>query len=165
MFRPDNQPGLTLVHPVECVSWNDCSIVLTRVGLSLPTEEQWEYAARAGTTTIWFTGDDPERLKGNANLNMAGHTPVGSFNLPNRFGLFDVVGNVWEWCLDSFRNYNVGDDEPSVKVGSEDDFMPGSRGGSFFNDAIFARSSIRYFRTVPGAKFNNRGLRPMRDLR
>jgi formylglycine-generating enzyme required for sulfatase activity len=165
MFRPDNQPGVTLLHPVECVSWNDCSTVLSRVGLSLPTEEQWEYTARAGTTSIWFTGDDPEVLKGNANLNMAGHTPVGSFDLPNRFGLFDVVGNVWEWCLDSFRDYHAGDSASDVPADSEDDSMPGSRGGSFFNDALFARSSIRYFRTVAGAKFNNRGLRPRRDLK
>jgi formylglycine-generating enzyme required for sulfatase activity len=164
MFRPDNQSGITLLHPVECVSWNDCTSVLPRVGLSLPTEEQWEYAARAGTTSIWFTGDDPEILKGNANLNMAGHTSVGTFDLPNRFGLFDVVGNVWEWCLDPFVDYGAGDSSLAANRESEDDFMPGSRGGSFFNDAMFARSSIRYFRTVPAARFNNRGLRPVRHL-
>lgn len=168
MFRPDNASTVTLRNPVECVSWRECIRTLSRIGLTLPTEAQWEYAARAGSTSVWFTGDDPDAINGKANLKQTGHTPVGAFNLPNAFGLYDIIGNVWEWCLNSFDPYP---DECAVAETAipthdieSDSFMPGSRGGSFFNDATFARSAIRYFRTLPDARFNNRGLRPCKLL-
>jgi formylglycine-generating enzyme required for sulfatase activity len=164
MFRPDNAPHVTLLHPVECVSWTECIKTLAQVGLTLPTEAQWEYAARAGTTSVWFVGNDPELLFGKANLNQAGHTPVGAFNLANAFGLYDVIGNVWEWCRDQFSSFTSADRDGDSGLQTEDHFMPGSRGGSFFNDASFARSAIRYFRTVPEARFNNRGLRPAKPI-
>jgi formylglycine-generating enzyme required for sulfatase activity len=163
MFKPDQSNHVTLLHPVECVSWYDCIRALAPAGLTLPTEAQWEYAARGGTSTVWWMGDDPSAIKGRANIMMASHTPVGHFDAPNGFGLYDVIGNVWEWCRDEYAPYTnpvCGSDAVRKSTGG----MYISRGGSFFNTPAFARSSIRYFQTVPDARFNNRGMRPVRAL-
>ncbi len=131
-YPPGNARGFTatLTHPVERVSWYDADRVLRRLGMALPTEVQWEYAARAGTVSTWWTGDDLSTLVGKENLadlsfaraanrmRILGlgnaylpvddgfpiHAPVGSF-APNPFGLFDVVGNVAEWCRDAQGSY------------------------------------------------------------
>ncbi len=118
--------GLTLRHPVEQVTWNDATAVLDRYLLALPTESQWEYACRAGTSGVWHTGSQPDSLFGWENLAdevarggrarwadfMEGmhdgfpyHAPVGSFR-PNPFGLHDLHGNVAEWCRDLFGSYD-----------------------------------------------------------
>ncbi|MEM7260496.1 MAG: SUMF1/EgtB/PvdO family nonheme iron enzyme [Planctomycetota bacterium] len=119
-------PPVTWVHPVEGVSWDDCMVVLPRLGATLPSEAQWEYAARGGTGTPWFTGRERETLIGAANLKdltrkraasnskkqpheewledgHVAHAPVGSYR-PNPFGLCDVIGNVAEWCIDSYKS-------------------------------------------------------------
>jgi formylglycine-generating enzyme required for sulfatase activity len=92
--------------PVEQITWEDCARWLGRHRLALPTEAQWEYACRAGTDTPWITGRDVTRLREVANIagvddddGYSLHAPVGSF-APNAFGLFDVHGNVAEWCQD-----------------------------------------------------------------
>jgi eukaryotic-like serine/threonine-protein kinase len=106
-------------HPVVNVTWNDatafCDWLSRKEGQSyhLPTEAQWEYACRAGTTTLFSTGDDPSALVAVANLggNPDGFrftAPVGSLQA-NGFGLFDMHGNVWEWCADWFaQEYYAG---------------------------------------------------------
>jgi formylglycine-generating enzyme required for sulfatase activity len=164
MFRPEKSGGITLLHPVECVGWPECQDLLTGVGLALPTEAQWEYGARANTTSIWWSGNDPEAIRAASNLNTSAPTPVGHYDRPNAFGLHDVAGNVWEWCRERCGSYLdpvIGDNGERTPSNST---MLMARGGSFFNDPSFARSSIRYFKTVPDARFNNRGLRPARPL-
>ena len=87
---------LTEEHPVVCVSWNDavafCKWLSGKEGKTyrLPTEAEWEYACRAGTTTRYYSGDDPETLAKVGNV-------VGKFN-PNAFGLYDMHGTTWQWC-------------------------------------------------------------------
>ena len=119
-------------HPVVLVSWNDaqafCNWRTKEEGVRyrLPTEAEWEYAARAGTNTRYWTGSDPESMSNAANGPDATYreheqrrgsrlsyttlryrdgfvdtAPVASFR-PNPFGLYDIHGNVWEWCADSY---------------------------------------------------------------
>lgn len=90
-------------HPVECVSWDDavefCQRLSKTTGKTyrLPTEEEWEFACRAGTTTDFYFGDDLSSDQANYGEYYDGTTRVGLFD-PNAFGLYDMHGNVWEWC-------------------------------------------------------------------
>ena len=97
-------------HPVDSVSWEDCMVFVTRlnekfpvagVTFSLPTEAQWEYACRAGTTTAFSFGDDVGKLEEYAwwDKPMVTTHPVGR-KKPNPWGLYDMHGNVCEWCSD-----------------------------------------------------------------
>ncbi|MBZ0151285.1 MAG: formylglycine-generating enzyme family protein [Planctomycetes bacterium] len=100
--RSKKQNNLAL--PVENVDWFDSEEVLRHEGLVLPSELRWEYAIRAGTMTIWWTGDAEESVKANENIRGVELMRVGS-KTANGFGLFDMGGNLWEWCLDSLSAY------------------------------------------------------------
>ncbi|MGA2230279.1 MAG: formylglycine-generating enzyme family protein [Tepidisphaeraceae bacterium] len=105
-------------NPVEEVSWEDCQEFLQALAkkvpgkvFELPTEAQWEYACRAGTTTDYYFGDDPAKLGDYAwYLDNAGNHshPVGQ-KKPNNWGLYDMHGNVCQWCADWFGSYAPGD--------------------------------------------------------
>ncbi len=176
----------TAWNPVEKVSWIECTETLEHLDLVLPTEAQWEYAARAGTTTVWWTGDDKTTIDTQRAGNLgdawtrsqgapsswdfedwdddwAAHAPVGSF-LPNAFGLHDTIGNVWEWTRDWLGNYAADDVEPGS--GYRTVFGVGARvyrGGSFSVGAAFARSACRYD-GAPEYRFGYLGVRPARDI-
>jgi len=107
-------------RPVEQVSWEDCQLFLKKlselvpgIDFELPTEAQWEYACRAGTHTATYAGDldikdnRAERLNGVAWYygNSDGRTHDVGENPPNPWGLYDMLGNVWEWCQDGWRDY------------------------------------------------------------
>ena len=165
--------------PVELINWLTSDRWLSRVGLALPTESQWEYGCRAGSENAYFFGNDPSEIvkygniadrqyrsvfgsRGNAFNDVDdGHgvyAPVGSYD-PNAFGLFDVYGNVWEWCRDWYGSYAVD----NVEAGSGLRRNQGSvqrifRGGSFVNTAVLARSARRNGATEKGY-FNCLGLR------
>jgi len=105
--------------PVETVSWFDAiefiskfNELLKEKGLDfeadLPTEEEWEYAYRAGTTTAYYTGDTITEKDACFNTNQTAN--VGSYP-PNPWGLYDMAGNVWEWCKNDYQLYS--DDESS----------------------------------------------------
>jgi formylglycine-generating enzyme required for sulfatase activity len=167
-------------NPVEGVSWHRCWSWLERHRLTLPTEAQWEYACRAGTDTPWVTGRDARALSDVANLadaslaargeelpastpgledGYAFHAPVGSF-APNRFGLHDMHGNVWEWCLDTFGPY---DTEDAVDPVRQSHGPRVNRGGSWGGHPRYARSSHRD-RDEPEFQRDNLGVRPARPL-
>ena len=177
----------SLLHPVERVSWSMCHKVLSQLGLVLPTEAQWEYAARAGTDTAWWTGESNETLMGAANVSdqffrrhysggrnwaveswddgYAFSSPVGHYSA-NPFGLHDVHGNVLEWCRDLFGLYDLlvrpGDGERRVLTpwARKEQAV---RGGAYNWTASFARSAMRFVYDADhqGAEF---GVRPARRV-
>jgi formylglycine-generating enzyme required for sulfatase activity len=155
--------AVTATHPVVWVDWNTCNRILAEAGLTLPTEAQWEYACRAGTSTPWWPGSKPESLLGNENvLDQTGDrvvklpglsfpfddgygftAPVGAF-AANPFGLFDMHGNVREWCIDQKGSY-----ADALKPGTGELLPEGKtdfhyhRGGSYSCDFPLTRSPYR----------------------
>ena len=161
---------LTDVYPVGNVSWNDavrfCEWLSKKSEKSvrLPTEGEWEYACRAGTTSVFFTGDDPASMKGYANLpdeslrtklgeprgdgtfpfadGYAFTAPVGQFK-PNAWGLYDMLGNVFQWC----KNEIPGDTQKRVL-----------RGGSYNLNIQTCRCAYRGF-AKPESRYSYTGFR------
>ena len=146
--------------PVTLVSWNDCQMFIyqlnakTSGGYRLPTEAEWEYACRAGTTTAYSFGDS--LTKADANIDGDNIKSVGSYK-PNAFGLFDMHGNVWEWCEDWCGDYSAG------SVADPEGPAPGKnrllRGGSFNFTELFARSSYRNAGYPPAIRDYSYGFR------
>lgn len=157
------QPDMNLFHaptnPVNQVDWEPCELVLGRLGLVLPHERQWEYAARAGTTTPWWTGNENAAVRAAENLmgDKDGYrqiAPVGSFRA-NRFGLYDVLGNVSEWCGN--HPYDYGDparDNPATRLEHV------ARGGNNRFPALASRVSMRP--TAQHLTHPSLGVRPVR---
>lgn len=156
-------------HPVSCVSWNDAQAFATwlrsksSINFRLPTEAEWEYAARGGTRTrnYWGNGKDEAcrycnvadrtKLKGGGNWpdihdcndGYPYVAPVGQFK-PNNFGLYDMMGNVWEWTGDSFDGTfyqwsKTRENPEGPKSGSTRIY----RGGSFISGPMDVRAAFR----------------------
>jgi len=98
--------------PVQFISWVDCRAFCTKTGLLLPSEAQWEYACRAKTTTPFAFGET--LTKEQANFNSQGLVEIDSFE-PNRYGLYNMHGNVWEWCEDVYDGKFYSKPEASQK--------------------------------------------------
>jgi formylglycine-generating enzyme required for sulfatase activity/serine/threonine protein kinase len=161
--NPSREKGAKL--PVTDVSWIDCQVFIhklnasTKGGYRLPTEAEWEYACRAGTTTAYSFGAKV-RLKNlnYADLKMGKPVAVGSYK-PNAFGLYDMHGNVFEWCEDWYGDYPEGGvTDPKGPAFGENHVL---RGGAFSFQESLARSSFRgnYPRAV---HFNFLGFRLVR---
>ena len=140
-------------NPVDTVSWKDCQVFIEklsrmRVGtFRLPTEAEWEYACRAGTRTRYSFGDDEAKLREYANYEDTpkwgdkSTAPVGSFK-PNPWGLYDMHGNVWEWCSDWSGYYGPGrQTDPKGAAGGS---RRVERGGSWGSLSERCRSADRY---------------------
>ncbi len=138
-------------NPVESVSWNNAQAFcqklsqITRKTYRLPTEAEWEYACRAGTTTRYYFGDDANQLGDYAwyNGNSQGTThPVGQ-KKPNAWGLHDMSGNVWEWCEDNWHdNYIGAPKDGSAWLTNDNDYQI-VRGGSWYGNPDNCRSAYR----------------------
>jgi formylglycine-generating enzyme required for sulfatase activity len=154
-------------HPVVNVNWGDAMEFCRRLSAlpeekaagrvyRLPTEAEWEYACRAGTWTRFSFGDD-ERLLGEYGWferNSGGAThPVGK-KKPNAWGLYDMHGNVWEWCSDWFGPDGAATDPQGPSVGSN----RVRRGGSWLKSALHCRSAYR-FGVSPGTRSSDLGFR------
>jgi len=136
-------------RPVECVSWNDatefCNRLSQRVGkqVRLPTEAEWEYACRAGSTTRFCFGDSDGGLGEYAwfSSNSGGQTHAVGGRTPNAWGLYDMHGNVWEWCEDWYGGYPSGTvNDPTGPVSGRARAL---RGGSWGSSPRGCRSALR----------------------
>jgi formylglycine-generating enzyme required for sulfatase activity len=179
-------------HPVVNVSWNDadafCRWVTSesekrgeKVRCRLPTEAQWEYAARAGTRTRFATGDNPLSLRGAANVmdasfetafpgvdyeqfqtfgfnDGAAFTSVVGRYQKNAFGLYDMHGNVWEWCRDWYDSEYYKNSPATDPQGPSSGSSRVLRGGSWPDGPFLFRCALRYYYT-PDYRFYNSGFR------
>ena len=171
-FKGDNRP-------VERVSWDDIQVFLKKLNAKLnlsgryayrlPSEAEWEYAARAGTTSNYSWGNNIDCSKANyrgESSSSCYHKPNGSYKgtkrvgsyAPNLFGLYDMHGNVWEWVEDCWNdNYrNAPNDGRAWTSGNCQRRV--LRGGSWVNNPSLLRSAIR-IRSNTGNRVNNFGFR------
>jgi len=162
-------------RPVEMVSWDALNAVdgfLDRTGLRLPTEAEWEYSARGLTPTAFSFGDDCNAASCDPCVpaenfmwwcgNAAGTTHPVRDKDPNDFGLYDVHGNVHEWCEDVYGAHfyeapAATDPNPVATMGSGHKVL---RGGSSLDPARACRSAERHSANPDGGGFNNAGFRP-----
>ena len=152
---PSNWPN-NADRPVEKVSWEDIQKFLTRLNAQeagnipagwayvLPTEAQWEYACRAGTTTAYSWGVDINSSDANYNSNIGQTADVGQYSA-NPWGFFDMHGNVWEWTADWYAVYSSGaqTDPEGPATGS----YRVNRGGSWDSTGTYLRSAYRVIRS------------------
>lgn len=184
------KPGFPVTDkmPVVNVTWNDvvafCQWLSTKEGNTyrLPTEAEWEYAARAGASTRYVSGDDPESLAKIANIadadfstkfpnyslastdrSLSSHdgqifpAPVGSFPA-NKFGLHDVHGNIWEWTSDWYAEDYYAKSPANDPPGTASGDVRVRRGGAWHTVAPWARLSFRNYNT-PQSRYPNLGFR------
>lgn len=175
-------------HPVVNVTWNDAVAMATWLSekegakYRLPTEAEWEYAARAGTQSRYHSGNDPQSLLKTANV-FDGHAmknwpkwkafalagsdgfaftaPVGSF-APNAFGLFDMHGNVWEWTSDWHDDHYYATSPVDDPQGPATGTVRVRRGGSWHTWPFYARSSYRNW-NAPQTRYTLVGIRLVRE--
>jgi len=180
-------------HPVVNVTWNDAQALAAWLSAReghryrLPTEAEWEYACRAGTRTRYPHGDDPAGLVRTANvfdLDSAaywprwpawqpqalqahdGHAftaPVGSYT-PNAFGLYDMVGNAWEWTADWHEDDYYAHSPPDDPPGPAEGKVRVRRGGSWHTWPFYARCAFRNWNT-PQTRYPLVGMRLVREIR
>jgi formylglycine-generating enzyme required for sulfatase activity len=166
-FKGDNRP-------VEQVSWDDAQVFIRGLSIRtthvfrLPSESEWEYACRAGTTTVFCFGETitPELVNydGNYTYGKAAKgkdrqetTPVGSFP-PNQFGLYDMHGNVWEWCMDNYQSdLSKLPNNGSVCLSGDSSYRV-MRGGSWNYDPVICCSATR-LRITPDSRDSTFGFR------
>ena len=175
----DHKDDMCPNNPVERVSWNDVQKFIKKLNEALkladcngtpsskkgcyrlPTEAEWEYSARGGTTTAYSFGADSSRLGEYAwyNVNAGGRTHKVGLKKPNPKGLYDVHGNVWEWVQDGYSRILSGGTDPLNTSGS----FRVIRGGGWYNYARDLRSASRYSHHPAGGGYNI-GFRLVRTL-
>ncbi|MBD2680179.1 formylglycine-generating enzyme family protein [Nostoc paludosum FACHB-159] len=166
-LNPDPSGFKGANRPVECVSWDDaiefCARLSNKTGKTyrLPSEAEWEYACRAGTTTPFYFGEtittNLANYDGNYTYNSGSKgeyreqtTDVGKFP-PNPFGLFDMHGNIWEWCQDTWhKNYNKAPADGSPWMSENHNRL--LRGGSWYHFPRYCRSGHRAWIARVGRK-------------
>ena len=173
-----------ITNPVEQVNWTACERVTRNLGLELPSEAQWEFGARGGTSSVWWTGNAKESLADKVNLadqsfvavggppgvaawwpefrdGFPVHAPVGVL-AANAFGLHEVCGNVWEWCFDVHADY-LSEETRDPRTDGDGLAWRVSRGGGFGHAATDARSALIDL-NAPTSQQYDLGVRPSRAL-
>ena len=159
--------------PVEKVSWEDTQEFIKKLNeresgnyFRLPSEAEWEYAARAGSTTLYSFGNKDSNLKEYAwfgNEGYHGSSQEVGLKKPNAWGLYDMHGNVWEWVSDWYDpNYYHNSPEQNPK-GPETGKYRVYRGGSWVGKATNLRSALRYS-GLPSTRTNDIGFRLVRNV-
>ncbi|MDD9300926.1 MAG: formylglycine-generating enzyme family protein [Desulfobacter sp.] len=164
--------------PITRISWYDCVKYIKQLNKKthgryrLPTEKEWEYACRAGAHTAYSWGNDIDCSKAMYANNTKkdqdcilfyetmkicanGPAPVKSFP-PNPWGFYDMHGNVWEWCADSYQDYLAGPNPSAYSTMDSDSRV--RRGGSWYKHSHYLRSANRTY-AHPGSKFKTTGFR------
>jgi len=161
--------GTTTWGPVPASNnnsrWDAVRIVDGSTGYRLPTEAQWEYACRAGSTTYWYFGNNESDLLNYAwyRNNSGNMTHQVGLKIPNNFGLYDMHGNVTEWCWDWLQIYpNTAETNPTGPSSSDIDDIRIFRGGSHGSYAEDSRSAFRAYLCFPYEKGNFTGFRIVR---
>lgn len=188
-WKNTGAPGQSEEHPVTNVSRADarkfCEWLAKKADgkvrlreVRLPGEAEWEFACRAGSTGRFCFGDDEEKLAEYANVADAtwnekfpnpkaikakdGHVfaaPVGQFK-PNEFGLYDMHGNVWEWCEDFFGKYSaLPKDRNGIQKKNQGQLRPVLRGGAWYLNPGSCRSANRYIVGVGSSRYGAAGFR------
>jgi formylglycine-generating enzyme required for sulfatase activity len=161
-------------NPVENVSWDDAQAFcqklsqLTGKNYRLPTEAEWEYACRAGTETLFSFGNDFDQLGDYAwySENSGGKThPVGQ-KKPNAWGLYDMSGNVWEWCEDNWHDNYIGVPDDGTAWIDNDNCSQSRKclpGGSWGLDPYLCRSAFRDYDIRRDIRYDDIGFRVVCD--
>lgn len=148
--------------PVEQVTWLEANAYCNKIGKRLPTEAEWEKAARGGTTTLYYWGDQMDAAYAWFSDNSDGKIhPIGQ-KKPNNLGIFDMNGNVWEWIADWYgKSYyeTSPKDNPKGPETGEDKVL---RGGSWYSGSRHLTTSTRYW-SPPNTRNSNFGFRCATD--
>ena len=168
--NPAKNYGVGNDYPVYDVSWNDCQEFINKLNelgqgtFRLPTEAEWEYACRAGTTTRFYWGDDPSYSEIGKYAwyrdNSGSKTHGVGQKIPNQWGLYDMSGNLWEWCQDwysdSYPNFDQVD--PTGPLSGSSRVL---RGGSWYSGTWNLQSAYRHW-DPPSDWFDSIGFRVVR---
>lgn len=169
-FKEPYQEQDRWTRPVEQVNWEQATEFCKRLSREttreyrLPSEAEWEYACRAGTTTAFHFGEtitaDLANYRGTGTKTYADEpkgkyrrktTPVGYFQVANAFGLYDMHGNVWEWCQDDYHpNYQGAPTDGSAWISKNKSTTKVLRGGSWYREPYYCRSAYRSSSTRRG---------------
>ncbi|MGF1486573.1 MAG: formylglycine-generating enzyme family protein [Prochloraceae cyanobacterium] len=178
-FKEDYEGITRWNRPVENVTWHDAIEFCKRLSKKtkreyrLPSEAQWEYACRAGTTTPFHFGETisaelanyrgtstyGQGVKGKSREQT---TPVGYFKVANNFGLYDMHGNVFEWCEDDWHKNYVNAPNDGTAWTSKNSSTKVRRGGSWYAYPTYCRSACRYDSFFPGNRNFDIGFRVVR---